>query len=259
MLERLPIEIIADERADPNCKVIVFDVLDGMAVVSKTYKENETRIVLGVCIRICAESEKKEGQGFDEARVIFDRYIEESFKSGTRTGETRAETVLYKMSDNTVIEHLTTKQVLSDIKTKQDLTKYLSMKLYDVFQDFAFTVSYEFTYISNICDINTRLKDHFHKKADTYIVLRSLHVTKRNSFTDLVVYYCVTDVRLMLLCYIDELCSSAIFCTTNRYIRHRTLNSHLALELCTSLLGFHVLCATKQVHLLDLLRKPAGN
>ena len=71
----------------------------------------------------------KKKQGFDEVRVIFDRYTEESLKSSTRTGRTGGETVRYKISDDTVIEYLTTKQFLSDIKTRPDLTKYLSMKL----------------------------------------------------------------------------------------------------------------------------------
>ena len=72
---------------------------------------------------------EKEAQRFDEVRVIFGRYTEESLKSGIRTGRTGGKTVLYNISDDTVIEHLTSKQFLPDIKTKQDLTKYLSMKL----------------------------------------------------------------------------------------------------------------------------------
>ena len=191
------------------------------------------------------EKVEKEAQGFEGLRVIFDRYIEESLKSGTRTGRTGGKTVRYKISDDTVIEHLTIKQFLSDIKTKQDLTKYLSMKLYDVFQNVAFAVSYEFTYISNISDIDARLKD-CHEEADTCIVLHSLDVTKRNPFTDLVVYCCDTDVLLLLLYCFDELCSSTIFRTTNRDIRLRTLHSHLGPELCTSLLGFHALTGCDQ-------------
>ena len=35
----------------------------------------------------------KEAQGFDEVRVIFDRFTEESLKSGTRTGRTEGETL----------------------------------------------------------------------------------------------------------------------------------------------------------------------
>ena len=183
----------------------------------------------------------KEAQRFDEVRVIFDRFTEESLKSGTRTGRTEGETVRYKICDDIVIE-----QFLFDIKTKQDLTKYFSMKLYDVFQNVAFAVSYEFTCISKIPDIDARLKDHCHKEADTCIVLHSLDVTKRNLFTDLVVYCCDTDVLLLLLYYLDGLCSSTIFLTINRDIRLRKLNSHLGPELCTSLLGFHALTGCKQ-------------
>ena len=59
MLECLPIENIAEESADSDYKVIVLDVLDSLAVVNKTYKENEITGVLGVCINICVESESK--------------------------------------------------------------------------------------------------------------------------------------------------------------------------------------------------------
>ena len=144
----------------------------------------------------------KEAQRFDAVRLIFDRYTEESLKSGARTGRIGGETVRYKITDDTVIEHLTTKQFFSDIKTNQDLTKYLSMKLYDVFQNVGFAVSYEFTCISNISDI---------EEADTCVVLHSLDVAKRYPFTDPVVYCCDTDVILLLLYYFDELCSSTIF------------------------------------------------
>ena len=72
---------------------------------------------------------EKEAQGFGKVRVIFDRYTEEPLKYGTRSRRTEGEAVRCKISDCTVIEHPTTKQFLSDTKTKQDLTKYLSIKL----------------------------------------------------------------------------------------------------------------------------------
>ena len=72
---------------------------------------------------------EKEAQGFGKVRVIFDRYTEEPLKYGTRSRRTEGEAVRCKISDCTVIEHLTTKQFLSDTKTKQNLTKYLSIKL----------------------------------------------------------------------------------------------------------------------------------
>ena len=120
------------------------------------------------------------------------------------------------------------------------------MKWYDLFQIVAFAVSYEFTCISNISDIDVRLKNHCHEQADTCIVLHSLYVTKHNPFTDLVVYCCDTDVLLLLLYHFNELCESTIFRTANCDIRFRTLHGNLGPELCTSLLGFHALTGIDQ-------------
>ena len=78
----------------------------------------------------------------------------------------------------------------------------------------------------------------------TCIVLYSLDVTKRNPFTDLVVYCFDTDVLLLL--YFNEFCSSTTFHTTNPNICLLTLPGHLSLELCTPLLGFHELTGCSQ-------------
>ena len=61
---------------------------------------------------------EKETQGFDKVHVIFNRYTEESLKYGTRTRRTGDETVCYKISNYTLMEHLTTEQFLSDTRTK---------------------------------------------------------------------------------------------------------------------------------------------
>ena len=142
MLECLPIENIAEGRGAFHYKVIVFD---GIAVVNKI---DIKKMKLKSCSEFASafvQKAENEAKGFDEVRVIFDRYTKESLKSGIRTGRTGNETVRYKISDDTIVEHLTPKQFLSDIKTKQNLTKYLSLKLYEVFQNVAFALSYEST------------------------------------------------------------------------------------------------------------------
>ena len=103
MLECLPIENIAEESADSDYKVIVFD---GMAVANKI---DIKKMKLKSCSEFASvflQKVGKEAQGLDKVRVIFDRHTEESLKSGTRNGKTRGETVRYKISDDTVIEHL---------------------------------------------------------------------------------------------------------------------------------------------------------
>ena len=120
MLEWLLIENIA-KSDDSNYKVIVFD---GMVVGNKIVKKKMNLKSCQEFASAVVQKVDKEVQGFNVVRLIFECYTEESLKSGTRTGRTGDETVRYKITDDTVIEHLTTKQFLSDIKTKQDLTKY---------------------------------------------------------------------------------------------------------------------------------------
>ena len=69
--------------ADSDYKVIVFD---GMVVVNKI---DVRKMNLKSCSDFASTfllKKEKEAQGSEEVRVIFDRYIEESSKSGTRTG-----------------------------------------------------------------------------------------------------------------------------------------------------------------------------
>ena len=118
-----------------------------------------------------------ESRGFNEVWVIFDRYIKESLKAGTRSGKPGGETARYKIDNNTCIEHLTTKKFLSAIHTKNELIKYLSKKLYQALDSVVFVVSYGKTCITNIADLNENLKRHSHKEANTCIILHSLDVT----------------------------------------------------------------------------------
>ena len=98
-------------------------------------------------------------------------------KGGTRSGRTGAETARYKIADDTCIEHLTTKKFLSDIHTENELTIYLSKKLYQVLNSVAFVESYEKTVSTNITDLNENLKSYSHEEADTCIILHALDVT----------------------------------------------------------------------------------
>ena len=83
-----------------------------------------------------------ESRGFNNVRTIFDRYIDESLKAGTSSERTGGETARCKIADDTCIEHVTAKKFLSDIHTKNELTKYLSKKLYQALKSVAFVISY---------------------------------------------------------------------------------------------------------------------
>ena len=61
-------------------------------------------------------------QGFNQIRLVFDRYIDGSLKSRTRHKRTGGDEVRYHISDETNIENIPLKKLLSHISTKQDLT-----------------------------------------------------------------------------------------------------------------------------------------
>ena len=109
-------------------RVIVFD---GMALVNKIdIKKSKIKTCLEFSdhfIKIV----KRESTGFNEVRVVFDRYDETSLKNYTRSKRHKGEAVHYKVYDSTQIGHLTSKQFLSSVKTKNELTIYLSKKLKD--------------------------------------------------------------------------------------------------------------------------------
>ena len=70
-----------------------------------------------------------ESTGCDGIRVIFDRYIDKSLKTHTRNIWTHGVPVQYRVLEETQIGHLDTKQFLSSIEMKNELSANLSHKL----------------------------------------------------------------------------------------------------------------------------------
>ena len=106
---------------------------------------------------------KREASGFDELRIVFDRYEEKSLKANTRAKRTKGVSVQYKISDTTQIGHLMTKQFLSAIKTKNERTEYLSNKV-QLQLDIEYVVVYGMTCVTNIIDLDPELKNYTHVK-----------------------------------------------------------------------------------------------
>ena len=97
---------------DNNFKAIIFD---GMAVANRI---NIKKSKLKSCSDYASAFVniiKREARDFHEIRVVFDRYISNSLKANIRSKRTHGLSVRYKISDEMIIEHLSTKQFLSDI------------------------------------------------------------------------------------------------------------------------------------------------
>ena len=99
-----------------------------------------------------------ETKEYDEVRIIFDRYGPESLKSNMRASCTLGlSAVRYKIADNTKIGHLETKEFISYIETKNDLTEYLNKKLQNVL-NVDFVVVFGTTTLTNMALFNPNFK-----------------------------------------------------------------------------------------------------
>ena len=68
---------------------------------------------------------------YDEVRLVFDRYINSSLKEQMRRKRTKGKSTYYHVKDTTLIQNISLKDFLSNIKTKAELTAYLAAKTTD--------------------------------------------------------------------------------------------------------------------------------
>ena len=92
-----------------------------------------------------------ESFGYNEVRVIFDHYLKGSLKTQTTIWRTDDYFTVYGVHDETKIGNLKTKEFLSSIKTKKDLTVFLSRKLDSVLSDRSIR---HITIYNTTCDTN---------------------------------------------------------------------------------------------------------
>ena len=179
-------------------KVIIFD---GMAIVNKINIKKSKIKTCADFAEVFVERILDESFGNDKVRVVFDRYVKKSLKTQTRISRTKGYSTVYRVMDETKIDDLETKSFLSSIETKNDLTKYLSNKLANVFSErsIRYVNVYGTTCDINIQDLDPNLFDHSQQEADTSIILHALDVTQRNPFSDLVIrYQCFIDFTILL-------------------------------------------------------------
>ena len=171
--------------------------------------------------------------------------MNKSLKNNTRAKRNKGVAVHYKVSDSTQIGHLASKQFLSSIKTNNELTMYLSEKLKDRLK-IDYVIVYGRSCITNLLDLDNKLKQYSQEEADTGIVLHVIDISRRDPFTDIVVSCSDTDVLLILLYYFDEISTSIVF----RAIRHdadlRFIFEQLGPQICKAILGFHAITGCDQ-------------
>ena len=66
---------------------------------------------------------------YDEVRLVFYRYTKTSLKEQMRTERAKGKSTYYHVKDNTLLQNISLKDSLSDIRTKGELTEYLADKI----------------------------------------------------------------------------------------------------------------------------------
>lgn len=100
-------------------------IIDAMAVV-QAIKKGPSMVYCSDFAYAFVRSIKKIISGYDEGRVIFDRYLENSLKVQTRVKRSAGiDPVKFDIKESTNIKLVPLKTLLSHIETKSKLTEYL--------------------------------------------------------------------------------------------------------------------------------------
>ena len=110
----------------PKYKVII---IDGMALVNAI-----TKTGIKTCndfAQAFLDQLSNMADEYDEVRLVFDRYINSSLKEQMRRKRTKWKSTYYHVKDTTLIQNISLKDFLSNIKTTAELTAYLAAKTTD--------------------------------------------------------------------------------------------------------------------------------
>lgn len=142
--------------------------------------------------------------GYNEGRVIFDRYLENSLKSQTRSKRSGGvDPVRFEIKDSTNIKLVSVKTLLSHIETKAKLTEYLGKALLREYADDRKSLIVVYgtsTYANKPNVFHPSIAEHTHEEADTLIPLHVLDASRTsNSNIHVDVYSPDTDVFILLM------------------------------------------------------------
>lgn len=220
-------------------------IIDGMAVVNSVIKTEQMKTCqdfadsfLAIICNIAAN--------YDEVRLVFDRYMKTSLKEQMRTKRTKGNSTFYHVKDTTLIQNISLKDFLSDIRTKAELTEYLANKVVchsrssnNRLKKFMVTSG---TYTKGNVDIPDTLLTHSQEEADTLLIL---HAVSAPHEAELVVSSPDTDVLLLLVHMYPHLPVSTVFLTGKGRLKRKISVSNIYNKLghkrASALLGFHAL------------------
>ena len=103
-------------------------IINGMAVVNSVIKNEKIKTCLNFLESFLAMICKITAN-YDEIRLVFDRYVPSSLKEQMRSKRTKGKSTYRHVKDTTIIQNVSLKDFLSDVRTKTELTEYLAEKV----------------------------------------------------------------------------------------------------------------------------------
>ena len=156
--------------------------------------------------------------GYEEGRVIFDHYIENTLKAYTCARRTsKIELVKYDINDETYIKHIPLKVLLSHIETKSQLTKHLGEALLKSFEgsEFVLVVVYGTRIYSNQTGaFGDAITSHSHEEADKLLLQHVIDAFDQLPHSSVDVRSPDTDVFILVM----------DFCARNKGYRTHTFH-----------------------------------
>ena len=219
-----------------KAKVII---LDGMAIVNGLPKDKNPPFPIITCkdlaeLFLCQLRSKCDG--YDEVRLVFDRYVSDSLKWLTREGRNKGvKSTQYRINDSTIIKGVKLKDLLSDINTKSDLTSYLAEKCLSQWIDTNFMVTFQTTTRGNT-DVPENLVHHDHEEADTMILLHASTIEKD---AKLDIYASDTDILLQLVHRYPNLPYDTYFLGKSDTVSIKDHHEYLGEKRAAAIIGFH--------------------
>lgn len=160
-------------------------------------------------------------------------------KQQTRNKRTGKAPIEYIVKNNTNLKYTSIKDFLSHIKTKAQLTKYLSFYLLREYTEKSLLVTYDQITEGNVV-VPEQLKSHSHEEADTLLILHAVLAPK----DDVLVVECAdTDVLILLIAHYKLIPTETFFETKkfNRLIRIHDAVAAIGEEKIESLIGAYIL------------------
>ena len=199
----LATEIQADTTIPVNnSEVSKVAVIDGMVEVQSLKKDASVKTCSDLG-KLFASKMRKKTSSYDEVRILFDRYLDNSLKDQTRAKRAKSTpSVRFQITGNMDITHISMTMLLSHKQTKDELTLLLQksiVKEAESNQKVIVCVAGTETKTSRPEFMDAVMLKHDHEEADTLMPLHCFDAANSRPGCSIDVFTVDTDVYVLLV------------------------------------------------------------